>query len=32
MQLLKDGKYPADQKERIEANLKFATDALVEGN
>jgi len=32
MQLLKDGKYPADQKERIEANLKFATDALVDGN
>lgn len=29
MQLLKDNKFPADQKERIEANLKFATDAIV---
>lgn len=29
LQLLKDNKFPADQKERIEANLKFATDAIV---
>jgi glycosyltransferase involved in cell wall biosynthesis len=29
IQLLKDGKYPADQKERIEANLKFASEALA---
>jgi len=31
MQLLKDGKYPPDQKERIEANLKFATEAILGG-
>ena len=29
IQLLKENKFPADQKERIEANLKFATDAIV---
>lgn len=29
IQLLQEGKYPPDQKERIEANLKFATDAIV---
>ena len=29
MQLLKDNKFPADQKDRIEANLKFATDAII---
>jgi glycosyltransferase involved in cell wall biosynthesis len=29
MQLLNDGKFPQDQKERIEANLKFATEALL---
>lgn len=29
MQLLSDNKFPADQKNRIEANLKFATDALL---
>lgn len=29
IQLLKDNKFPADQKERIEANLKFATDAII---
>ena len=29
IQLLQDNKFPADQKERIEANLKFATDAIV---
>lgn len=29
IQLLKDGKFPPDQKERIEANLKFATESLL---
>jgi glycosyltransferase involved in cell wall biosynthesis len=29
VQLLKDNKFPADQKDRIEANLKFATDAII---
>jgi len=29
IQLLNDNKFPADQKERIEANLKFATDSLL---
>ena len=29
IQLLKDNKYPADQKERIEANLKFSSEALA---
>lgn len=29
IQLLNEGKYPADQKERIEANLKFATESLA---
>jgi glycosyltransferase involved in cell wall biosynthesis len=29
MQLLNENKYPPDQKERIEANLKFATDSLL---
>lgn len=29
IQLLREGKFPADQKERIEANLKFATEALA---
>lgn len=29
LQLLKDNKFPADQKDRIEANLKFATDAII---
>lgn len=30
-QLLQDNKFPQDQKERIEANLKFATDAILNG-
>ena len=29
MQLLQQNKFPADQKERIEANLKFASEALL---
>ena len=29
IQILKENKFPADQKERIEANLKFATEALL---
>jgi hypothetical protein len=29
--LLQSGKYPPDQKERIEANLKFATEELMNG-
>jgi glycosyltransferase involved in cell wall biosynthesis len=29
MQLLKDNRFPPDQKERIEANLKFATEAIM---
>jgi glycosyltransferase involved in cell wall biosynthesis len=29
IQILKDNKFPADQKERIEANLKFASEALL---
>jgi glycosyltransferase involved in cell wall biosynthesis len=29
IQLLNEGKFPADQKERIEANLKFSTEALA---
>ena len=29
IQLLNENKFPADQRERIEANLKFATDAIV---
>jgi hypothetical protein len=29
IQLLQQGKFPPDQKERIEANLKFATDAIL---
>lgn len=29
IQLLNDNKFPADQKERIEANLKFATESLL---
>jgi hypothetical protein len=29
IQLLQQGKFPPDQKERIEANLKFATDAIM---
>lgn len=29
IQLLKDGKFPPDQKERIEANLKFASDSIL---
>jgi hypothetical protein len=29
MKLLQDGKCPPDQKERIEANLKFATEGVV---
>jgi hypothetical protein len=28
-QLLNDKKFPEDQRERIEANLKFSTDALL---
>lgn len=30
-QILSEKKYPADQKDRIEANLKFATDAILSG-
>ena len=29
IQMLKDGKFPPDQKDRIEANLKFANDAIL---
>ena len=29
IQILKDNKFPADQKERIEANLKFASESLL---
>ena len=29
IQLLKDAKFPPDQKDRIEANLKFATESLM---
>jgi hypothetical protein len=29
VQLLQQNKFPPDQKERIEANLKFATEALL---
>ena len=30
LKLIQDNKFPADQKERIEANLKFATDKIME--
>lgn len=30
IQLLNDGKFPPDQRERIEANLKFATESLAQ--
>jgi glycosyltransferase involved in cell wall biosynthesis len=30
-QILQDNKYPQDQKDRIEANFKFATDAILAG-
>ena len=29
MRLLQENKFPPDQKERLEANLKFATEAIV---
>ena len=29
IQLLKDGKFPPDQKERIEANMKFASESIL---
>jgi glycosyltransferase involved in cell wall biosynthesis len=29
IQLLKDGKFPPDQKDRIEANMKFATESIL---
>jgi len=29
MKLLQEGKFPPDQKERLEANLKFSTEAIV---
>lgn len=32
LKLLQEGKYPPDQKERLEANLKFSTEALVNGS
>lgn len=29
IQLMKDGKFPPDQKERIEANMKFASESIL---